>query len=170
MSARAAWRLETLGFTQVYRYEPGKSDWLANGMPVEGKRATVPRAGEVARRDVPTCQLGERVEDVRGRVRAAGWDICLVVTDGSVVLGRLRKEVLDGDGAAVVDDVMEPGPTTIRPDEPLESLVPRLQQRRVQSIVVTLPSGRLIGVVFRDDGARHLEEVRAGDGLRDQAS
>jgi CBS domain-containing protein len=167
MSSRAAWRLETLGFTQVYRYEPGKSDWLANGMPVEGKRANIPRAGGAARRDVPTCQLGERVGDVRDRVRVAGWDSCLVVTDGNVVLGRLRREVLDADGSAIVEDVMESGPTTIRPDEPLESLVPRLQKRRGQTIVVTFPNGRLIGVLFRDAAERRLEafnNAHFGDG------
>jgi CBS domain-containing protein len=97
-------------------------------------------------------------------VRAAGWDSCLVVTDGDVVLGRLREEALDADGAAVVDDAMEPGPTTIRPDEPLASLVPRLQQRRVRAIVVTLPNGRLIGVVYREDAERRLEELTAGGG------
>jgi CBS domain-containing protein len=161
MSSRAAWRLETLGFTSVYRYEPGKSDWLANGMPVEGKRAKVPRAGDVARRNVPTCELGERVGDVRERARVAGWDSCLVVTDGNVVLGRLRKEALDADGSAVVDDVMESGPTTIRPDEPLESLVPRLQKRQVRTIVVILPSGRLVGTLFRDDAERRLQQQQA---------
>src|SRR5258708_12039452 len=115
MSSRAAWRLETLGFTQVYRYEPGKSDWLANGLPIEGKRASVPRAGGVARRDVPTCRLGERVGDVRDRARAAGWDTCLVVTDGNVVLGRLRKEQCALDAAAVADDRVDPRPHPLSP-------------------------------------------------------
>jgi hypothetical protein len=32
MSARAAWRLEGLGFPQVRRYTPGKMDWLAGGL------------------------------------------------------------------------------------------------------------------------------------------
>src|SRR5712692_8131392 len=168
MSSRAAWRLETLGFTQVYRYEPGKSDWFANGLPIDGKGASVPRAGDVARRDVPTCSLGEHVGDARDRVRAAGWDTCLVVTDGNVVLGRLRKAELASDAAAVVDDVMEPGPTTIRPNAPLETLVPRLKERRVGATIVTVPSGRLIGVLFRDAAERRLEEFKAGESRRDQ--
>jgi predicted transcriptional regulator len=162
MSSRAAWRLETLGFAQVYRYEPGKSDWLANGLPVEGKRASVPRAGDVARRDVPMCRLGEHVGDVRDHMRAAAWDTCLVVTDGNVVLGRLRKAQLASDAAAVVDDVMELGPTTIRPDELLESLVPRLKERRVGTTIVTVPSGQLVGILFSDDAERRLEEFKAG--------
>ena len=36
MSPRAAWRLESLGFTKVYDYVPGKTDWLAAGLPREG--------------------------------------------------------------------------------------------------------------------------------------
>ena len=43
MSARAAWRLETLGFTQVYRYTAGKMDWFANALPIEGKKKDAPR-------------------------------------------------------------------------------------------------------------------------------
>src|SRR6059036_3067934 len=36
LSARAAWRLETMGFQEVYRYTPGKADWLAAGWETEG--------------------------------------------------------------------------------------------------------------------------------------
>jgi CBS-domain-containing membrane protein len=167
MSARAAWRLEALGFTRVYRYEPGKSDWLANGLPTEGRLAMVPRAGQVARRDVPTCHLGERVADVRDRVRAAGGDVCLVVTDGDIVLGRLRQRELASDASALVDDVMEPGPTTIRPDELLESLVPRMKKRGLGSTIVTVPSGRLAGILYRTDAERRLAEVKVSERPRD---
>jgi hypothetical protein len=55
MSARAAWRLEELGFTQVYDYVPSKIDWFANGLPREGKAAEIPWAGDLARDDAPTC-------------------------------------------------------------------------------------------------------------------
>src|SRR5258707_1198299 len=56
MSARAAWRLETLGVEQVFRYAPGKEDWMAAGLPIVGSRASIPRVGSVARRDVPKCR------------------------------------------------------------------------------------------------------------------
>jgi len=39
LSARAAWRLESMGFQEVYRYTPGKSDWLAAGWETEGTEA-----------------------------------------------------------------------------------------------------------------------------------
>ncbi|HVC33859.1 MAG TPA: CBS domain-containing protein [Chloroflexota bacterium] len=161
MSARAAWRIETLGFTRVYRYRPGKADWLANGLPVEGTQANVPRAGQVARPDIPTCQLGERVGDVRPRVTAAGWDMCLVVTDDNVVLGRLRGKALQANPTAIVDEVMEEGPTTIRPDTLLVDIVPRMQERHVVSIIVTTPGGRLIGVMFRPAAEARLAAFQA---------
>jgi len=155
MSARAAWRLETLGFLRVYRYKPGKADWLANGLPIEGTEANVPRAGQVMRRDVPTCHLGERVGDAANIARAAGWGMCLVVTDDNVVLGRLRRKALHADPAALVDEVMEEGPTTIRPGTRLDEIVPRMQHKHVGSIVVTTPDGRLLGVLFRSDAERY---------------
>ena len=65
MSPRAAWRLESLGFGDVYDYVAGKLDWMAAGLPTDGTNAQHPRAGDVARKDVPTAQLDERLGDVR---------------------------------------------------------------------------------------------------------
>lgn len=160
MSRRAAWRLESLGFTQVFAYAAGKADWFAFGLPVEGKLAGLPRAGDAARRDVPTCRLTERVGDVQPRVEAAGWDTCLVVNEEGVVLGRLRAEALGADPAAVVETVMESGPTTIRPDTLLEAITTRMQARKVDSVVVSTSDGRLVGVLFRSDAERRLADVQ----------
>ncbi|MGD9893162.1 MAG: CBS domain-containing protein [Dehalococcoidia bacterium] len=160
MSARAAWRLETLGFTHVFRYQPGKADWFAAGLPMEGTRANVPRAGDSARRGVPACRLTDRVGEVRDRVRAAGWDVCLVVTEEGVILGRLRGKALDATPEAVAETVMEAGPTTIRPNTPLESIARRMQERQVGSIVVSDSDGRLIGILYREDTERALSEPR----------
>ena len=95
MSPRAAWRLESLGFPTVLDYAPGKADWFASGLPREGRDATIPRVGDLARHDVPTCWLGERVEEVEKRVRAAGGDTCVVVNDDRIVLGLLRGAALE---------------------------------------------------------------------------
>ncbi len=46
MSARAASRLTGLGFT-VYRYQAGKMDWFAAGLPREGSEANVLDADRV---------------------------------------------------------------------------------------------------------------------------
>jgi hypothetical protein len=99
MSPRAAWRLDGLGFEKVYDYAPGKADWFASGLPREGRLASLPIIGDAARRDVPTCAPAERVESAWDRVRAAGWDACVVVNKDRIVLGLLReKEVLWGPG------------------------------------------------------------------------
>jgi Mg/Co/Ni transporter MgtE (contains CBS domain) len=151
MNARAAWRLERLGFRRVYRYAAGKADWLAAGLPSEGRKAGALRAGTIARRDVPTCGPGERVGDAARRARQAGSDVCVVVNEEGVVLGRLRGAALDEGSDAVVEDVMEEGPTTTRANDDLLSLATRLHDHDVASILVTDPDGRLIGLAYRDD-------------------
>src|SRR5919106_378837 len=100
MDARAAWRLERLGFERVYRYAPGKADWLAAGLPTQGPGTQTLRAGTVARRDVPACKPGDRVADAAAAARAAEADVCMVVNDERVVLGRLRGDALVRDAEA----------------------------------------------------------------------
>ena len=158
MSSRAASRLESLGFTRVYRYTPGKDGWLASGLPTEGPESATPRAGDVANRDTSTCGLHDRLADVRDRLRTAGSTSCVVVDDQRVVLGRVRGQALDGDAERTVEAVMEAGPTTVRPSEPLEALIARMQARRVGSIIVTTADGVLVGVLRREDGERRLAE------------
>jgi len=152
MSVRAAWRLETLGFEQVFRYGPGKEDWMAAGLPIEGSKASIPRVGSVARRDIPTCRLDERLGGVSARVLATGWDQCVVVNEGNIVLGRLRRPALEGDADAIVEKVMEPGPVTYRPHVVAEDAARTLAERHVQSVLVTTGDGELIGV-FRPEDA-----------------
>jgi Mg/Co/Ni transporter MgtE len=152
MSPRAACRLETLGFEQVYDYVPGKADWLARGLPSEGKLAGRPTAGRLARDDVVTCRLDERVDEVRPRVDRSPYDFALVTTEHGTLLGRLRKRALESkaDGATA-ESIMEPGPSTVRPDVPAAELAERLAQRNLQTAIVTTPDGKPIGVVRRDD-------------------
>jgi CBS domain-containing protein len=156
MSARAASRLESLGFSRVYRYTPGRDGWLAMGLPTEGPDVATPRAGDVADRDAPTCALHDRLGDVRDRLRAAGEMSCIVVDDQRVILGRVRDESLDGDAEQTVEAAMEAGPTTVRPSEPLAALIERMQKRKAKSIVVSTASGVLVGVLRREDGERRL--------------
>jgi CBS domain-containing protein len=167
MSPRAAWRLESLGFTQVFEYVAGKADWLAFGLPSEGHDAGVPRAGQIARSDVPTCALRENVGVIRARIEAAGWDECLVVNKEQVVLGRLRGTALAASAETMAEAVMEPGPTTTRPDEPLTNLVPRLRDKHVKRIIVTTPDGRLVGVAERHAAERALAEREGMEDDRD---
>jgi rhodanese-related sulfurtransferase/CBS domain-containing protein len=149
LSPRAAWRLESLGFTQVFDYVAGKVDWLANGLPTEGKRVAVPRVGEHVRRDVSTCHLTDRLGEVAEHVRASGLDGCVVVNEERVVLGLLRRRALDGDPQQLVEEVMEPGPSTFRPDVALDEMTAYLRQRQLGSVLVTTADGRLVGILQR---------------------
>jgi CBS domain-containing protein len=149
MSPRAACRLEALGFEEVYEYAPGKVDWLAHGLPTEYDEPPPKRAREVADDRVVTCPLDARVGEVRERVAASPFGFALVTTSTGILLGRLRKAVLEGDPDAHAEDVMEPGPSTIRPHEALEPLLERLAERNLRTAIVTTPEGRLIGVVRR---------------------
>src|SRR5258708_17899435 len=100
MSPRAAWRLESLGFAEVYDYTAGKADWLAWGRPREGRTAQVPTVGEVARRDVPTCGLAERVGEAKARAQATRVEASGLVNERRGAPGRLRRpepDPLPGD-------------------------------------------------------------------------
>ncbi len=158
MSPRAASRLDSLGFTQVFDYVTGMADWTANGLPTQGALAAVLRAGDAVRRDVPTCRLTDRLGDVRERVQSAGQKVCIVTTEQGVVLGRLRGDAFNANPDASVESVMEAGPTTIRPDVLLAEITEHMRRRRVGSILVTTSVGRLIGVLYRN----HAEE-KIGD-------
>lgn len=169
MNARAAWRLERLGFTRVYRYPAGKSDWLAAGLPSEGRNADALRAGTIARRVVPTCAPDEPVTEAARRAHQAGSDFCFVVNDERVVLGRLRGAALDEGSDAVAEDVMEEGPITTRANSELLSLATRLHDHDVASVIVSDPDGRLIGVAHRDDADEVLCRKGKPDAVNETA-
>ena len=151
MSPRAACRLATLGFTEVYDYVPGKVDWLARGLPRAGEKAADPRAIDFAHHDVVTCALDDRIADVQARVAESPYRFAFVTSAGGVLLGRLRRAALEGDGAALAEDVMEPGPSTVRPDTPPADLAERLRRGDLATAVISDPEGRLLGIVRRAD-------------------
>ncbi len=166
MSPRAAWRLESLGFTQVFDYVAGKQDWFASGLPREGEQASLARIGDVARRDVPTCRLRDLVGDVRDWVRETGQNVCVVINDQRVVLGVLRGKALDSDPQSPAESVMDPGPSTWRPNVHLQEMVEHMRDHNIQSTLITTSDGRLWGILERADAERLIQEfetaMRAG--------
>ncbi len=151
MSARAAWRLETLGFEQVYRYQPGKDDWVAARLPLEGREAGIVRAADVARRDVPTCGLPDRVTEVARLVRQGGWPLAVVLNERRIVLGRLRARDLEERPDAIAEDIMVDGPRTVRGTRAASDMGRWLDERRAPGVLTTTADGELIGYVRRDD-------------------
>jgi CBS domain-containing protein len=149
MSPRAAWRLESFGFEQVYDYTAGKVDWLAAGLPTEGPGPGKVRATLAMERDVPTCAPDDALQPVLERTRAAGWIVCVVLNDHGVVQGRLRPDRFDDSATGVVADAMEPGPATVRAHEDVAEALARMEKRGVTSLLVTTPEGLLLGVLLR---------------------
>lgn len=135
----------------MYDYRTGIQDWTGAGLPTEGTDAQVPRLVDVVRRDVPTCSLGERLGDVRDRVLAAGWDACVVVSTGRVVLGLLRANELQGGPQMLVERAMRPGPSTYRPSLSVAEMRRIMSDRDLASSPVTTSDGKLVGLVRRQD-------------------
>jgi predicted transcriptional regulator len=146
-----------MGFEQVYEYEDGKRDWGSFGLPREGTIAAQPSGADVARADVPTCLLSDDLSEVRRRrVRQSEWDTCVVVNDGGVVLGRLGRKAIGSDDDQSVEEAMTEGPSTVRPSIRLDMLLKRMQSKNLNSLLVTTPDGKLVGLVLRSQAEDRL--------------
>ena len=154
MSPRAAWRLESLGFGEVYDYVAGKLDWMAAGLPTEGTNALRPRAGDLARKDTPTSNLEERLSAVRDRVQGLGWDSVVVVNDERVVFGMLRAKELALDGDQPIAQAMRPGPSTFRPYVSAEEMAHFMVEHKLENTPITTSDGRLVGLLLQTDVVR----------------
>jgi CBS domain-containing protein len=150
MSPRAAWRLESIGFTRVYDYVAGKADWGSFGLPLEGRNDSRTRAASVVRANAPTCGLDEQVADVAARL-PAGWDVCVVTNDERVVLGLLGRSALGAGGDVRVEEAMTPGPSTVRPSARLDAIADRMREENLTRLLVTRSDGVLVGVLWRKD-------------------
>ncbi len=137
----------------------GKLDWLAAGLPSEGTNAQRPRAGDLARKDVPTAGLKDRLGAVRDRVRALGWDSVVVVTDDRVVVGLLRSKELDRDPNLLIEQAMRPGPSTFRPFVAAHEMAHFMVEHKLESSPITTSDGRLVGLLLQKDVAGELEKA-----------
>ena len=162
MSPRAAWRLERLGFGEVYDFVPGKLGWFSEGMPLEGSPADEPLIGAVVSSDVPTCPPEAPIGEVAERVRASPDGLCLITNEERIVLGRVRAKdlegMLEGGEDRPVEAVMEPDPSTFRPNVGLVEMLEYMQRHSMEAAIVTTASGRLVGLLRSDDAARILRE------------
>ena len=156
MSPRAAWRLESIGFTRVHDYVAGKADWGSFGLPLEGQRHSGTRVGAHLHTEVPTCTLEESFRDVCERVRAAGEDTCFVINEQRIVLGRLGRAALGRDGDVTIEEMMAAGPSTVHPSLDLTAAVERMRKQNLTNLPVTRSDGVLLGLIRRDDAERAL--------------
>lgn len=154
MAPRAAARLESLGFTEVFEYTAGKLDWLAAGLPTEGENSTRPRAGDASRKDVVVCGLKDLLGDVRDRAKEAAWDVAVVIDERRAVLGLLRSKQLETDPTLLVEQAMRPGPSTFRTYVPIKEMADYLVEHDLDSVPITTSDGKLVGVLFKSDATR----------------
>jgi Mg/Co/Ni transporter MgtE len=152
----------------VYDYAAGKLDWLAAGLPTEGTDAARPRAGHVARKDVPTARLEERLGDVRKRVQAQGWDAVVVTNDERVVFGLLRSKELDEDPELRIEQAMRPAPSTFRPYVAIKEMADRMTEHQTESSPITTSDGRLVGLLYREDAIRVAGDSSSREVAREQ--
>jgi hypothetical protein len=147
MSPRAACRLEVFGFSTVYDYVLGKTDWMGAGLPTVRADASETRAIDVVDREPPTCSTDTSLRELpNGRS-------VVVVSGDRTVIGRISSRQ-SRDEPGVAADVLQPGPTTVRAHEPLLPLLERMAKAHVTEMLVTTPEGRLLGVVHVPDDAR----------------
>ena len=130
----------------MFDYVGGKADWLASGLPTEGKLAGASRAGGLARTDVLTCELTDRLGEAWERLEGSDADQCVVVNEENVVLGRLRKEAIDLNLEATVEAVMESGPSTFRPSVSLGEMAEYMTKRAMSDALITTSDGVPVGV------------------------
>ena len=117
----------------------------------------MPWAGDLAVEAV-ACGLDATVAEARELVTASAADFCVVVNDTRIVAGALRGDALAKEGADVAD-VMELGPRTIRPSQPVEKLLAKRSSQGVKSWIVTTAHGELLGALRRTDAERALEDA-----------
>jgi predicted transcriptional regulator len=151
MSPRAAWRLEEAGFSPVYDYAPGKSDWLAADLPFEG---TAQLAGMFTRRGVAAVGEQTAAAEALRLLDAQGFGPVLVLNQAGVVMGTAYRDGLASAPAeAEVGTVMRFGVSTVRPSEDAAALVHRMGHAEVTRVVVTRSDGTLVGLFFADDAS-----------------
>ena len=147
----------------MYDYAPGKADWLAAGLPSEGEEADTPILRDVLRPEVPTCSVEEEAGPAFRRARREGWDQCVVVTEGRVVLGRLRRGHIEKGAGRPAGAVMQEGPTTFRLNVGVVEMAAYMSDRgTMRDALVTDPEGRLAGVVFREDLLEQFHRLHEG--------
>jgi CBS domain-containing protein len=157
VSPRAASRLESIGFEQVYDYSAGKADWGSFGLPLDGAADSSTRVGAHLRTDVPTCRLEDRLPELCRRLDESGWETCFVVNNEGVLLGRIGRAAIRGRQDLSAEEAMTPGPSTIRPSARLEDVAERMQRQNLTTLPVTTPDGRLVGLITCAD----VEHARA---------
>ena len=159
MSPRAASRLESLGFEQVYDYAAGKADWGSYGLPLEGAEPSETRAGAHVRTDALNCAPYDRLLEICEGLEETGWDTCFVLDTRDVVLGRIGRRAIRGRADVSAEEAMTLGPSSVRPSARLEAMVERMRRQNLTTLPVTRADGRLVGLLTLHDADAALRRL-----------
>ena len=107
---------------------------------------------------VPAVRLGATLTDAILEISRKGMGMTAIVDDADRVVGiftdgDLRRAIDRGVDlrGALIADLMTPGPTTIGPNELAVEAVELMERRRINQLLVTEESGRLIGALNMHD-------------------
>jgi CBS-domain-containing membrane protein len=103
------------------------------------------------------------VSDISRLLERSSYGYCLVVNEQRIILGRVRRSAIaDAEPNSSAENVMEPGPSTVRPNTPARELTDRLAEEGLRTAILSTPRGELIGV-FHRDGAGPRDSSASGD-------
>jgi predicted transcriptional regulator len=130
----------------VYDFVGGKAYWLASARPTVRDSDEPARVMSAMERQPPMCHIDATLEHAIDALDPwDGWQQCVVVNDAGVVMGLVSRD--SGGSSRPLVDAMFAGPSTIRPDIPLDEALDAMRKRNVDERVVTDPTGRLLGVL-----------------------
>lgn len=145
LSARAAARLDQMGFTAVHDLIGGRAAWTVLRLPTEGSEGDRRRVAEFVV-DVGTVSVDGSVADLP----VAGSDPIAVVDDAGVLLGAVDPVAAALTRSTHVTDAMVPAPGTLRPDTTLDEALAQLQRDHLPYSFVTTARGELVGLLRAD--------------------
>jgi CBS domain-containing protein len=108
--------------------------------------------------EVPTCRLDDPVGQVGTRAEQRGYSVCAVVNEKEIVLGMISKRDWETDPTASAEQLMDNGPTTLRPSDSLKKAEQVLQKKDRGAVLVTDSDGKLLGAFLGT--AKSEEAVR----------
>lgn len=160
MSPRAAARLESLGFDNVFDYAAGKMDWLGDGLPLEGRAGPRALVLDFVQSVAATCSLMDSSNDIARKAIAV--EEIPVVNERNILLGIIPKAqpgTLDNRRA---EHLMDPAPVTVRPTMPVEEAAAFMSRNELSQVLVTTSEGKLVGFLSRQTADHAVHETKPG--------
>jgi CBS domain-containing protein len=92
----------------------------------------------------------------------------VVTTENGVVLGDLRGKALEERPEASVEQVMNPAPSTYRPNVSVHEMLHEMLESKAKRVLVSDGDGRLLGWLSVNDVQtaleQHAQHEQRGDG------